>query len=701
MSSRSKNPRIPDELLELLVKARFSYVDGILGHTLTKGEKWIPLSNKARVEGYPVVSIDNRTYKTHKLVWLFHNGVVPNGLTVDHIDGNRCNFSISNLRLLTLHEQNHNLKCHREGKIPNVRLRKSGSKVVHEVVFEYHKQCFYAGGFFDLEEAKATALEFVQPAPQDMPQWEKLFVERYPHRDYRSACSAICARLGEDRHTLSMMNKRWILLGGRFYANILAPKEKRQLANCFGLEVEDNREDWARKLGSIASLTLHGGGVGLDVSKLRAAGSPCLSAEGQLAGGPCSFIRAADAMVEQLRSCRRGALLSQLRWDHPDMEEFMQLKDPSKKALSRTNISVQYDARWHDLVDEIIDAGFTFPTEEHAKAWAIFLRNIEMAVTAGEPGILFNGRKSPNEFGHIVNPCAEARGSKSGLSCNIGTLFLYNTMRETQTFEELISSSVVAAKALTQLLMKAVKNSVVKDREVHNVRKEENRLLIGFGGAFMLEAVLGRQKLATLLGAVTRAIRAHADYYADVIGVARPMAVTGCAPNGTTGIIAECCGGIEPPFAEAYSRRFASQNGFGRPKYRVSLDPGYARVMNDYGISMQTAQTITMEQRLEWQSFIQDFCDMGISSTINLPARGTAGNDLPVEDIARMLAKYHRRLAGVTFYPSGAIADQPLTPISYETATRLIANSGSEEITDTESLLELSTMSCKGGVCGQ
>ena len=174
----------------------------------------------------------------------------------------------------------------------------------------------------------------------------------------------------------------------------------------------------------------------------------------------------------------------------------------------------------------------------------------------------------------------------------------------------------------------------------------------------------------------------------------KPAATTGIAPHGSLALFAETTGGIEPPFAEAYLRKI--QNGLQRPKIHVMVDSVYSMLLGK-GFKCATAQSINFEDRIEWQSFVQDFIDMGISSTVNLPRRGTPGNDTPIEDLARTVLKYHRRLAGLTCYPDGAISEQPLTPITYEEAMKYGPGS---VIEDTETLVELSNLMCKSGVCG-
>jgi hypothetical protein len=51
--------------------------------------------------GYSTVNYFNKQYQGHRIVWILHYGSIDNSLFVDHIDGNRNNNSIDNLRLVT------------------------------------------------------------------------------------------------------------------------------------------------------------------------------------------------------------------------------------------------------------------------------------------------------------------------------------------------------------------------------------------------------------------------------------------------------------------------------------------------------------------------------------------------------------------------------------------------------------------------
>lgn len=59
--------------------------------------------------GYVVLGINRRTYKAHRIAWLLYHGVWPDE-QLDHIDGNRTNNRIENLRLASCYGNAHNQK---------------------------------------------------------------------------------------------------------------------------------------------------------------------------------------------------------------------------------------------------------------------------------------------------------------------------------------------------------------------------------------------------------------------------------------------------------------------------------------------------------------------------------------------------------------------------------------------------------------
>jgi len=102
--------------------------------------------------GYIQTGIKGKYYKNHRLIFLMHHGYLPD--VIDHIDGDRTNNRIENLREATRAENNYNAKKPKHNK--------SGVKGVHWVNwygkwrarFNVNKTVIDVGYFDDLEEAK-------------------------------------------------------------------------------------------------------------------------------------------------------------------------------------------------------------------------------------------------------------------------------------------------------------------------------------------------------------------------------------------------------------------------------------------------------------------------------------------------------------------------------------------------------------------
>lgn len=65
--------------------------------------------------GYTVISVDKVKYQSHRLIWAIHYGEQPPRL-IDHIDGNRSNNCISNLRAASFSQNCHNARIPKNNK---------------------------------------------------------------------------------------------------------------------------------------------------------------------------------------------------------------------------------------------------------------------------------------------------------------------------------------------------------------------------------------------------------------------------------------------------------------------------------------------------------------------------------------------------------------------------------------------------------
>jgi len=187
---------------------------------------------------------------------------------------------------------------------------------------------------------------------------------------------------------------------------------------------------------------------------------------------------------------------------------------------------------------------------------------------------------------------------------------------------------------------------------------------------------------------------------ADRLSVSRPVANRAIAPTGSIGILAGTSTGVEPIFAVAYKRRYLK--GQNRWMYQYVVDSAAQELIDRYGAEPEGVESALdlaqdYERRMAFQADVQDYVDMSISSTINLPQWGSKlNNEDTVEDFANTLAKYAPRLRGFTCYPDGSRGGQPLTSVSYQEAVEKLGTEFEEHIESHD----ICDISGSGGSCG-
>lgn len=123
----------------------YEYDDGLL---LNKKTKHI-YCNLDR-DGYVRVRRNGTEYRAHRLIWEMHNGPIPEGILIDHIDGDSLNNRIENLRLATRQQNNAN-SISRTNTLPKGIIRVS-NRYRARLTF---KGTTYSIGMYDtIEEAK-------------------------------------------------------------------------------------------------------------------------------------------------------------------------------------------------------------------------------------------------------------------------------------------------------------------------------------------------------------------------------------------------------------------------------------------------------------------------------------------------------------------------------------------------------------------
>ena len=100
----------------------FEYKEGNL-YWKIKPAKRIIIGSKAgclRSDGYVCLKLNSVLYKMHRIIWAYHYNAIPNNLQIDHIDGNKTNNMIENLRLATQSQNNSNNKRARRNSKSNI-----------------------------------------------------------------------------------------------------------------------------------------------------------------------------------------------------------------------------------------------------------------------------------------------------------------------------------------------------------------------------------------------------------------------------------------------------------------------------------------------------------------------------------------------------------------------------------------------------
>jgi len=491
--------------------------------------------------------------------------------------------------------------------------------------------------------------------------------------------------------------------GGRYL--YYAGRDKKFFNNCYLLKAEeDNREDWAKLSWEAESCLMTGGGIGVDYSVYRQEGE-FLKGTGGVSSGPLPKMQMINEIGRHVMQggSRRSAIYASLNWKHPDIEKFLVSKNwfdipvgttgqtifdirqddfNFPAPLDMTNISVNYDTNWLLNYWETGEVG------------SIFKTNVRQALQTAEPGFSFNFFEKENET--LRNACTEVTSEDDSDVCNLGSL---NFAR----IDDLNQLRGVVSLATKFLLCGTLRAQLPYDK-VYKVRDKNRRLGLGLMGLHeWLIQRGGRYETTPELHRWLKVYEAESNTiardFSDKLSISRPVAVRAVAPTGTIGILGGTSTGIEPIFAVAYKRRYLKNK---RWHYQYVVDSAAQEMIELYDTKPDQIESALdlakdYERRLSFQANVQEYVDMAISSTINLPKWGTENNNEDgVDSFTQTLAKYAHRLRGFTCFPDGCRGGQPLTSLPYQEALEKLG----EEFEDNIQVHDICDISGSGGVCG-
>jgi ribonucleoside-diphosphate reductase alpha chain len=175
------------------------------------------------------------------------------------------------------------------------------------------------------------------------------------------------------------MVKNWLCLASPVLSNM--GTERGMPISCFGIDVGDSIEGIADANSELMRLSSQGGGVGIGVSRIRGRGKAIRDngvSEGVV---PWCKIYDSTILATNQGSVRRGAASVNLNINHPDIEEFLQIRRP-KGDVNRQCLNL------HQCV--VIDDEFMNKLEDKdPKSLKIWGEILKTRLETGEPYIMF------------------------------------------------------------------------------------------------------------------------------------------------------------------------------------------------------------------------------------------------------------------------------------------------------------------------
>ena len=244
---------------------------------------------------------------------------------------------------------------------------------------------------------------------------------------------------------------------------------KSTLSNCYVLTVDDSIESIYQCCSNMARTYSYGGGVGIDISKLRPSGA-IVHNSARSTTGAVSFMKTFDVVTGTIgQNGRRGALMISISVNHPDVLEFIDIK-ANTDQITNANISVRVNDKFMKAVENDGDYLLHWPCEmdisekeidavdeynkltcvetisgpvylKKIKARDLFMKLAKNNGDYGEPGILYWDRiknwhmmAANKDFEYAgVNPCAEEPLPNGG-ACLLGAMNLYKYVNDNGEF---------------------------------------------------------------------------------------------------------------------------------------------------------------------------------------------------------------------------------------------------------------------------
>ncbi|MBI2272051.1 MAG: adenosylcobalamin-dependent ribonucleoside-diphosphate reductase [Bacteroidetes bacterium] len=340
--------------------------------------------------------------------------------------------------------------------MPKKTLKNSAGTHSYEEVL---KKCI---AYFDGDELAASTWmnkyamkdknkKFLELTPDDMHlRMAKQFARKekeYKEKSHLNGSFKYLSKYGQEREFLDekkifnyFKDFKYIIPQGSVMSSLGNPHIIASLSNCIVLpEIYDSYGGIFYTDQQLAQLFKRRCGVGIDISTLRPAGMSVSNAAGTTTGAVSFMERFSNTTREVAQNGRRGALMITIDIAHPDVEQFITVKQDLSKVTG-ANISIRLSDEFMNAVSNNADYTLRWPIDaakpkytKVVKAQELWNTIIKCAHSTAEPGLIFWDRQHyystssvyPGFKNVSTNPCSEI-AMQGGDSCRLIALNLFN-----------------------------------------------------------------------------------------------------------------------------------------------------------------------------------------------------------------------------------------------------------------------------------
>lgn len=461
-----------------------------------------------------------------------------------------------------------------------------------------------------------------------------------------------------------MIYKGWISFSSPVWANM--GTQRGLPISCFNVHIPDDIEGITQKLGEVIMQTKIGGGTSGYFGSLRERGS-AVTDNGK-SSGAVSFMKLFDAAMDTISQggVRRGAFAAYLDIDHPDIHEFLQIKDIGN-PIQNLFFAVCVPDYW---MQDMIDGDM-----QKRQTWA---KVLESRQQKGLPYIFFTdnvNRNKPQVYKdlnytvHASNLCSEimlpSSNDESFICClSSMNLELYDEWKDTNAvklaiyFLDAVLSEFIE-KTTGNYYLTPARNFAMRHRALglgvlgYHSYLQKNRIPFESMNAKMFNAKVFKQ----LRDQSQEASRELADIYGEPellkgYGLRNTTTLAVAPTTSSSAILGQVSPGIEPFASNYYKAGLAKGNFMRKNKYleKLLIEKGinnedtWRTIMLNHG-SVQHIPQLNEEEKNVFKTFKeispreiitqaaqrQQFIDQAQSLNINIPST------MPVKDVNNVI----------------------------------------------------------------